>query len=52
MIQVHFIAVLVADLDYTEIDAMFHDVNSQNNKIKLVNYNNMSGVTYRRHIFS
>ena len=31
-----FIAVLVADLDYTEIDAMFHDVNSQNNNIKLV----------------
>ena len=31
-----FIAVLIADLDYTEIDAMFHDVNGQNNNIKVV----------------
>ncbi len=31
-----FIAVLIADLDYTEIDGLFHDVNGQNNNIKLV----------------
>ena len=31
-----FIAVLIADLDYTEIDAMFHDVNGQNNNIEVV----------------
>ena len=37
-----FIAVLVADLDYTEIDSLFMNVNSQNNNIKGYNYYNMS----------
>ncbi len=31
-----FIAVLVADLDYTEIDSLFINVNSQNNNIKTI----------------
>ena len=31
-----FIAVLVADLDYTEIDSLFMNVNSQNNNIKVI----------------
>lgn len=34
--QGDFIAVLVADLDYTELDAMFLNVNKQNNNIKIV----------------
>ena len=31
-----FIAVLLADLDYTEIDSLFVNVNSQNNNIKVI----------------
>ena len=43
-----FIAVLVADLDYTEIDAMFHDVNSPVKRVLDIVSNVSAGHTDER----